>query len=156
MRRRRITIWRQLPRPGYVTVYDRSWYGRVLVERVEGLTPRRDWERAYQEINDFEEQLTDYGIVLKKFWLHISPEEQLRRFKEREEVEWKKYKITDEDWRNRGKWEGYEHAVHDMVSRTSTANAPWTLVPANDKKAARLMVIRTVCEALESALQPKP
>jgi polyphosphate:AMP phosphotransferase len=149
-------FWRQLPRPGYVTVYDRSWYGRVLVERVEGLTPRRDWERAYQEINDFEEQLTDYGIVLKKFWLHISPEEQLRRFKEREEVDWKNYKITDEDWRNRAQWEGYEQAVHDMVGRTSTANAPWTLVPANDKKAARLMVIRTVCEALEAALQPRP
>ncbi len=149
-------FWRQLPRPGYVTVYDRSWYGRVLVERVEGLTPRRDWERAYQEINDFEEQLTEHGIVLKKFWLHISPEEQLRRFKEREEVDWKNYKITDEDWRNREQWEGYEHAVHDMVSRTSTANAPWTLVPANDKKAARLMVIRSVCEALEDALEQTP
>lgn len=146
-------FWRQLPRPGYVTVYDRSWYGRVLVERVEDLTPRSDWERAYQEINDFEEQLTDHGIVLKKFWLHISPEEQLRRFKEREEVEWKNYKITDEDWRNREQWEGYESAVHDMVARTSTANAPWTLVPANDKKLARLMVIREVCEALEAALQ---
>jgi polyphosphate:AMP phosphotransferase len=145
-------FWRHLPRPGYVTIYDRSWYGRVLVERVEGLTPRRDWQRGYQEINDFEEQLTDHGIVLKKFWLHISAEEQLRRFKEREEIEWKHYKITDEDWRNREKWQHYESAVHDMVARTSTANAPWTLVPANDKKLARLMVIRTVCEALESAL----
>lgn len=146
-------FWRQLPRPGSVTVYDRSWYGRVLVERVQGLTPRQDWERAYQEINDFEEQLTEHGIVLKKFWLHISPEEQLRRFKEREEVDWKNYKITDEDWRNREQWNAYENAVHDMVARTSTANAPWTLVSANDKKGARLMVLRTVCEALEAALQ---
>ena len=146
-------FWRHLPRPGYVTVYDRSWYGRVLVERVQGLTPRQDWERAYQEINDFEEQLTQHGIVLKKFWLHISPEEQLRRFKEREEVDWKNYKITDEDWRNREQWVGYENAVHDMVAHTSTAFAQWTLVPANDKKAARLMVIRSVCEALEEALQ---
>lgn len=149
-------FWRQLPRPGYVTVYDRSWYGRVLVERVEGMTPRQDWERAFLEINNFEEQLTEYGIVLKKFWLHISQEEQLRRFKEREEIDWKNYKITDEDWRNRAQWEGYKHAVHDMVARTSTANAPWTLVPANDKKAARLMVIRTVCEALEAALEQTP
>lgn len=146
-------FWRQLPRPGYVTVYDRSWYGRVLVERVQGFTPRLDWERAYQEINDFEEQLTQHGIVLKKFWLHISPEEQLRRFKEREEVDWKNYKLTDEDWRNREQWVGYENAVHDMVAHTSTAFAQWTLVPANDKKAARLMVIREVCEALEAALQ---
>jgi len=149
-------FWRQLPRPGSVTIYDRSWYGRVLVERVQGLTPRVDWERGYQEINDFEEQLTDHGIVLKKFWLHISPEEQLSRFEKREEVDWKKYKITDEDWRNREQWEGYERAVHEMVARTSTAKAPWTLVPANNKKSARLMVIRTVCEALEEALQAPP
>lgn len=146
-------FWRQLPRPGYVTVYDRSWYGRVLVERVEGLIPQQEWERAYQEINDFEEQLTDHGIVLKKFWLHISPDEQLRRFKEREEVEWKNYKITDEDWRNRAQWASYEQAVHDMVARTSTATAPWTLVPANDKKTARILVLRTVCEALETVLE---
>jgi len=149
-------FWRHLPRPGYVTVYDRSWYGRVLVERVQGHTPREDWERAFQEINDFEKQLTDHGIVLKKFWLHISPEEQLSRFKKREEVDWKNYKITDEDWRNRDQWEGYERAVHDMVARTSTADAPWTLVPANDKKSARLMVIRSVCEALEETLQASP
>ncbi len=145
-------FWRHVPRAGFVTVYDRSWYGRVLVERVEGFAPRQDWERAYQEINDFEEQLTEHGVVVHKFWLHISPEEQLRRFKEREETTWKQYKITDEDWRNRGRWQAYEEAVHDMVSRTSTRGAPWTLVPANDKKVSRVTVLRTVCERLEAAL----
>ncbi len=145
-------FWRHVPRAGFVTVYDRSWYGRVLVERVEGFAPRPDWERAYQEINDFEEQLTEHGVVVHKFWLHISPEEQLRRFKEREETTWKQYKITDEDWRNRGRWQAYEEAVHDMVSRTSTRGAPWTLVPANDKKVSRVTVLRTVCERLEAAL----
>ncbi len=145
-------FWRHVPRAGFVTVYDRSWYGRVLVERVEGFAPRQDWERAYQEINDFEEQLTEHGVVVHKFWLHISPDEQLRRFKEREETTWKQYKITDEDWRNRGRWQAYEEAVHDMVSRTSTRGAPWTLVPANDKKVSRVTVLRTVCERLEAAL----
>lgn len=145
-------FWRHLPRAGYVTVYDRSWYGRVLVERVEGFSQDHEWERAYPEINAFEEQLTDHGIVLLKFWLHISPEEQLRRFREREELVWKQYKITDEDWRNREKWQAYEQAVHDMVSRTSTRNAPWRLIPAVDKKFARLSVLRQVCDALESAL----
>lgn len=145
-------FWRHVPRAGFVTVYDRSWYGRVLVERVEGFAPRQDWERAYQEINDFEEQLMEHGVVVHKFWLHISPDEQLRRFKEREETTWKQYKITDEDWRNRGRWQAYEEAVHDMVSRTSTRGAPWTLVPANDKKVSRVTVLRTVCERLEAAL----
>ncbi len=147
-------FWRHLPRAGYVTVYDRSWYGRVLVERVEGFSTAAEWERGYPEINAFEEQLTDHGIVLLKFWLHISPEEQLRRFHEREELAWKHYKITDEDWRNREKWRAYSHAVHDMVSRTSTQNAPWILVPAVDKKLARITVIERVCEALEAVLQP--
>ncbi len=145
-------FWRHVPRAGFVTVYDRSWYGRVLVERVEGFAPRQDWERGYQEINDFEEQLMEHGVVVHKFWLHISPDEQLRRFREREETTWKQYKITDEDWRNRGRWQAYEEAVHDMVSRTSTRGAPWTLVPANDKKVSRVTILRTVCERLEAAL----
>lgn len=147
-------FWRHVPRAGFVTIYDRSWYGRVLVERVEAFTARDDWERGYQEINDFEEQLHEHGVVLHKFWLHISPEEQLRRFKEREVTEWKQHKITDDDWRNRARWHAYEEAVHEMVSRTSTRRAPWTLVPANDKKVARVMVLRTVCERLEEALLP--
>ncbi|MEZ5526534.1 MAG: polyphosphate:AMP phosphotransferase [Gammaproteobacteria bacterium] len=145
-------FWRHVPRAGYVTVYDRSWYGRVLVERVEGFSQPQEWERAYPEINAFEEQLTAHGIVLLKFWLHISPEEQLRRFRQREELAWKQYKITDEDWRNREKWQAYEQAVHEMVARTSTQNAPWRLVPAVDKKFARLSVLRQVCEALEAVL----
>lgn len=152
-------FWRHVPRSGFVTIYDRSWYGRVLVERVEGFAPRQDWERAYQEINDFEEQLHEHGVVVHKFWLHISPEEQLRRFKEREVTQWKQYKITDEDWRNRGRWQAYEEAVHDMVSRTSTRSAPWTLVSANDKKVSRVTILRTVCERLEAALRqeaPRP
>jgi len=146
-------FWRHVPRAGFVTVYDRSWYGRVLVERVEGFAARRDWERAYQEINDFEEQLHEHGVIVHKFWLHISPEEQLRRFKEREVTQWKQYKITDEDWRNRGRWQAYEDAVHDMVSRTSTHYAPWTLVSANDKKVSRVTILRTVCERLEAVLR---
>ena len=146
-------FWRQIPRAGYTTFYDRSWYGRVLVERVENLAQPHEWQRAYQEINEFEEQLTEHGIVLLKFWLHITPEEQLRRFEERQETAYKQYKITAEDWRNREKWDAYRHAVNEMILRTSTGKAPWTLVAANDKLAARIEVIRTVCERLEAALR---
>jgi polyphosphate:AMP phosphotransferase len=145
-------FWRKVPRAGYMTIYDRSWYGRVLVERVEGFAEHYEWMRAYQEINTFEEQLVNRGMVLIKFWLHISPEEQLRRFKEREELTWKQYKITEEDWRNREKWDEYKHAVKDMIEHTSTGLAPWTLVPANDKLFARIEVLKTVCAALESTL----
>jgi polyphosphate:AMP phosphotransferase len=145
-------FWRHLPRGGYVTIYDRSWYGRVLVERVEGFAQPHEWGRAYAEINEFERQLTGHGICLCKFWLHISPEEQLRRFKERARLEHKKHKITDEDWRNRDKWRPYAQAIDEMVARTSTDYAPWTLVAANDKKHARLTVLKTVCAALEEAL----
>ncbi|HUR40143.1 MAG TPA: polyphosphate:AMP phosphotransferase [Verrucomicrobiae bacterium] len=145
-------FWRQLPRGGYVTIYDRSWYGRVLVERVEGFARPDEWGRAYAEINEFERQLTSSGAVLCKFWLHIGRAEQLRRFEERAATEHKKHKITDEDWRNREKWKPYARAVDEMVARTSTEYAPWTLVPANDKKHARLTVLRTVCKALERAL----
>ena len=145
-------FWRHLPRAGYVTIYDRSWYGRVLVERVEGFAGPDEWGRAYQEINDFERQLTDHGIVLAKFWLHVSPEEQLRRFEERGKIEHKKHKITDEDWRNREKWPKYEEAVDEMVARCSTAFAPWTLVPANSKYLARLTVVETLADRIEKAL----
>jgi polyphosphate:AMP phosphotransferase len=146
-------FWRHLPRGGYVTIYDRSWYGRVLVERVEGFARPDEWGRAYEEINEFERQLTGHGVALCKFWLHISPDEQLRRFEERAKLAHKKHKITDEDWRNRKKWKDYALAVDEMVARTSTATAPWTLVAANDKKHARLTVLKTVCDALERVLE---
>ena len=145
-------FWRHLPRAGYVTIYDRSWYGRVLVERVEGLATEEEWQRSYQEINDFEEQLHEHGIILSKFWLHIDKDEQLRRFREREKTPWKEYKITDEDWRNREKWDDYRDAVNDMVAHTSTEYAPWILMPANDKRLARVEVVKTVCRRLEAVL----
>jgi len=145
-------FWRHLPRSGWVTIFDRSWYGRVLVERVEGFAREEEWKRAYLEINDFEEQLVEHGMVLLKFWIHISKAEQLRRFKERERVSYKRHKITPEDWRNREKWPAYEAAVNDMVAGTSTEFAPWTLVAGNDKKFARIQILKTVCERLEAAL----
>jgi AMP-polyphosphate phosphotransferase len=145
-------FWRNIPRRGKMTVFDRSWYGRVLVERVEGFCAEGDWLRAYGEINDFEEQLVQNGTVLVKFWLQISAEEQLARFKEREETGFKRYKLTDEDWRNREKWDRYQHAAADMIDRTSTAIAPWTLVEANDKKHARVKVLKTICDSIEARL----
>ncbi len=146
-------FWRHIPRAGYITIYDRSWYGRVLVERVEGFASDAEWRRAYSEINRFEEQLVDSGIVLIKFWLHISEDEQLRRFKDREDVPYKRYKITEEDWRNREKWPLYKDAVNEMVVRTSTKHAAWTLVEGDDKPYARVKVLRTICEALTTALK---
>ncbi len=145
-------FWRHVPRTGRVTIFDRSWYGRVLVERIEGFCAETDWLRAYTEINDFEHELAEAGAVVVKFWLQISKEEQLRRFKEREKVEFKRFKITDEDWRNREKWDAYNLAVCDMVDRTSTGSAPWTLVEANDKNYARVKVLRTLCQRIEAAL----
>lgn len=145
-------FWRHLPRTGRVAIFDRSWYGRVLVERVEGYCSEADWLRAYAEINDFEHQLAAAGTIVIKFWLQISDDEQLRRFKERQDTEFKRFKITDEDWRNREKWDAYVTAVCDMVDRTSTGQAPWTLVEANDKNFARVKVLKTVCERLEAAL----
>jgi polyphosphate kinase 2 (PPK2 family) len=145
-------FWRQIPRDGYATLYDRSWYGRVLVERVEGFAAEADWRRAYAEINRFEEQLVEHGTVVAKFWLHISDEEQLRRFREREETPWKQHKITDEDWRNRERRDDYRRAVEEMVARTSTREAPWTLIPAEDKKVARIRVLDTLIRALKQAL----
>ena len=148
-------FWRHIPRAGFVTIYDRSWYGRVLVERVEKLTQPEDWKRAYAELNDFEEQLQEHNNILLKFWLHISPDEQLRRFKEREEIPWKNYKITPDDWRNREKWPAYVEAADEMFLRTSTEYAPWHIIPAEDKKCARLDVIRIYRDALRKALEQK-
>jgi polyphosphate:AMP phosphotransferase len=145
-------FWRHLPRRGCLTIFDRSWYGRVLVERVEGFCSVLDWMRAYSEINDFEEQLAQKRIVVAKFWMAISQDEQLRRFEERQQTGYKRFKITEEDWRNRDKWGLYEQAVCDMVDRTSTEIAPWTLVEANDKMFARIKVLRTLCERIEAAL----
>jgi len=146
-------FWRHLPRTGRVAIFDRSWYGRVLVERVEGFCAEADWLRAYAEIDDFEHQMVESGAIVVKFWLQISADEQLRRFKERQDTEFKRFKITDEDWRNRDKWDDYVAAVCDMVDRTSTGLAPWTLVEANDKNFARVKVIKTLCERLENALK---
>jgi len=145
-------FWRHIPRHGRFTLFDRSWYGRVLVERVEGLCTEADWMRAYSEINDFEGALLRQGVVLVKFWLAISKDEQYRRFKAREKVAFKRFKITAEDWRNRRKWDAYERAVCDMVDRTSTAIAPWTLVEANNKYHARIKVLKTLTRAAEEAL----
>ena len=145
-------FWRHLPRAGFTTIFDRSWYGRVLVERVEGFAPPSDWGRAYHEIVDFEEQLAEHGVVLAKFWVHIGPQEQLRRFKERQQVAYKQYKITEEDWRNRAKTSAYVAAVDEMVARCSTEVAPWTLVAGNDKKFARVQILNTVVSRLEAAL----
>lgn len=145
-------FWRNLPRLGRVTIYDRSWYGRVLVERLEGFATAEEWGRAYAEINAFEEQLVEFGIVVAKFWLAVSPKEQLRRFKDRELTPYKQYKITEEDWRNRKKWRAYEGAACDMIERTSTEIAPWTLVEADDKNWARVKVLSTVAKRLAKAL----
>ena len=142
-------FWRHLPRAGWLTIYDRSWYGRVLVERVEGFAKVNEWQRAYSEIVNFEESLTEHGILLLKFWLHIDQDEQLKRFKEREQITYKQYKITEEDYRNRERWDDYQLAVNEMVTRTSTQNAPWILVEGNDKKYARVKVLKTFCERLE-------
>jgi polyphosphate:AMP phosphotransferase len=145
-------FWRHLPRLGRFAIYDRSWYGRVLVERVEGFCSEADWLRAYAEINDFEDQLVRHGCVVVKCWLQISKEEQLRRFKQREQTSFKRFKITDEDWRNREKWDAYEIAADDMIERTSSEHAPWTLVEADDKLYARIKVLKTLIRSIERAL----
>jgi polyphosphate:AMP phosphotransferase len=149
-------FWRHIPRRGRVTIFDRSWYGRVLVERVEGFCSQSDWNRAYSEINAFEAQLVRHSIVVSKFWLTISKDEQLARFKAREEIGFKRFKITQEDWRNRDKWDDYERAVCDMIDRTSTEIAPWTLVEANDKRYARIKILKTLCQQIETAIEDVP
>jgi len=145
-------FWREVPRDGQMSIFDRTWYGRVLVERVEGFASTGQWQRAYDEILDFEQQLVEHGSVVRKFWIHISPEEQLARFEARAETPYKKYKITDEDLRNREKWADYVVAVDEMVVRTSTPEAPWHVVAGNDKRHARVEVVRLVADALEQRL----
>jgi polyphosphate kinase 2 (PPK2 family) len=126
-------FWRRLPERGQMAIFDRSWYGRVLVERVEGFAKEEEWKRGFKEINAFERQLTEFGVILLKFWIHISREEQLKRFEQRKAIGYKAWKLTDEDWRNRAKWGVYEDAVEEMLVRTSTTIAPWCLVEGNDK-----------------------
>ncbi len=145
-------FWRHLPPKGHAVIFDRSWYGRVLVERVEGFAAPEDWRRAYREIDDFESLLSEHGYGIAKFWLHIDRDEQARRFEERERTPHKRYKITEEDYRNREKWDLYEDAVNEMIERTSTGHAPWTVVPATDTRSARVAVVARCCEALEAAL----
>ncbi len=145
-------FWRHIPKKGHLSIFDRSWYVRVLVERVEQFCSQDEWLRAYDEIRSFEAELADYGVIVVKFWLAIDKAEQLRRFRERQKIGYKRYKITDEDWRNRRKWNDYAQAVHDMVDRTSTDKAPWTLVEANDKYFARFKVLKTIADRLEAEL----
>lgn len=146
-------FWRRVPKAGHITIFDRTWYGRVLVERVEGFCSETEWRRAYDEINSFERQLADFGTVIVKFWLQIDPDEQLRRFQEREQTSYKTWKITDEDWRNRDKRGLYEPAVVEMLERTSTRHAPWTILESNCKLYARIKAIRTVVEAFEAGVK---
>lgn len=146
-------FWMRMPGPGRLAIFDRSWYGRVLVERVEGLARKEEWKRAYDEINAFEKMLSDEGTPVVKFFLHINKKEQLKRFKEREENPFKNWKITDEDWRNREKWDEYEEAVSDMLERTHSRHAPWNLVAANQKWYARVTVCETAVELLGAALE---
>lgn len=149
-------FWRRLPERGQIAIFDRSWYGRVLVERVEGFAREEEWKRAYKEINSFERQLRDFGAIVAKFWIHISRAEQLRRFEERQKIGYKEWKLTDEDWRNRDKWGLYEEAVEEMLVRTSTRTAPWCLVEGNDKYYSRVKVLSRLVEILSDELRYQP
>ena len=146
-------FWTRLPRSGHICIFDRTWYGRVMVERLEGFCSEQDWKRAYNEINEFERQLTDWGAVVLKFWIHIDQDTQLARFNDRQNTPEKQWKITDEDWRNREKWPQYEVAVDEMLAKTSTENAPWYIIESNDKKYARIRTLRIVVKALEDAVE---
>jgi polyphosphate kinase 2 (PPK2 family) len=149
-------FWRRLPEAGQIAIFDRSWYGRVMVERIEGFCTEDAWKRAYREINQFERQLVDFGSILFKFWLHISVEEQLRRFEARSGDRLRNWKLTDEDWRNREKWAEYEEAVNDMLLKTSTVTAPWTIVEGNNKWYSRVKVLKTLVDKLSQELQYDP
>ncbi|MBW7571320.1 polyphosphate:AMP phosphotransferase [Caproiciproducens faecalis] len=141
-------FWKSLPKDGHIAIFDRSWYGRVMVERIEGFCTEEDWRRAYREINEFEEQLHDWGAVIIKFWLQIDKDEQLKRFQERQNTPSKQWKITDEDWRNRSKWEEYETAVNDMLQNTSTKFAPWHIIESQDKKYGRIQTLEIITDAI--------
>jgi polyphosphate kinase 2 (PPK2 family) len=145
-------FWRALPRAGHLGIFDRSYYGRVLVERVEGFCAEEEWRRAYREINEFEAHQASFGMVVQKFWLHISKEEQLRRFRNRERDPFRAHKLSAEDWRNRARWKEYAQAAEEMLARTSTPYAPWTVVEADDKNYARVKVARTLADAIERAV----
>ena len=149
-------FWRRLPESGQISIFDRTWYGRVMVERVEGFAREAEWQRAFKEINSFERQLRDFGTILAKFWIHISRDEQLRRFEQRQAIGYKSWKLTEEDWRNRQKWDVYEAAVEEMLVKTSTRNAPWTLVEGNDKYWARTKVLATLVDVLSRELDYQP
>lgn len=149
-------FWRRLPERGQIAIFDRSWYGRVLVERVEGFASTEAWKRAYKEINSFERQLKDFGTVLAKYWIHISQDEQLRRFEERKAIGYKAWKLTEEDWRNRQKWDDYEEAVEETLVKTSTRTAPWCVVEGNDKYWARARVLEKLVEILSRELDYHP
>jgi polyphosphate kinase 2 (PPK2 family) len=149
-------FWRRLPESGQIAILDRSWYGRVMVERIEGFCAEEAWKRAYREINQFERQLVDFGTILFKFWTQISKEEQLRRFEARAGDRLRSWKLTDEDWRNREKWDQYEEAVNDMLLKSSTTTAPWTIVEGNNKWYARVKVLKTLVEKLSYELQFDP
>ncbi|MGA2186154.1 MAG: hypothetical protein ABSH47_24325 [Bryobacteraceae bacterium] len=149
-------FWRRLPERGQIAIFDRSWYGRVMVERVEGFAKEEEWKRAFKEINSFERQLRDFGVIVAKFWIHISREEQLRRFEERKAIGYKAWKLTDEDWRNRGKWSDYEEAVEEMLVKTSTRTAPWCLIEGNDKYWARARVLSKLVRILSAGLGYEP
>jgi polyphosphate kinase 2 (PPK2 family) len=151
-------FWRRLKPPDekQIQIFDRSWYGRVMVERLEGFCTEEEWKRAYREINEFERQLVDFGTILAKFWIQISKEEQLDRFEDRQETPYKAWKLTDEDWRNRQKWDLYEEAVNDMLLKTSTLTAPWTIVEGNCKWYARVKALRTLVERLSKELNYVP
>ena len=146
-------FWNSLPKTGHITVFDRSWYGRVMVERLEKLTPEERCAMAYREINEFEQELTECGIVVMKFWLQIDKDEQLRRFTERQNTPEKQWKITDEDWRNREKWDLYEPAIDEMIQKTSTTAAPWNIIEANNKMYARIKIMRLIIERLNSEIK---
>ena len=143
-------FWTRLPKDGHITIFDRTWYGRVMVERLEGFTPPERCAMAYREIDEFEKELTDCGVVVIKFWMQIDKDEQLNRFNDRMNTPEKRWKITDEDWRNREKWDLYEPAIDEMIQKTSTVYAPWTIVEGNDKLFARLKGLETVNERLPS------
>jgi polyphosphate:AMP phosphotransferase len=145
--------WQEIPRDGHIAIFDRTWYGRVMVERIEGYCTEPQWKRAYEELNRFEAELTAHGVILCKFWLQIDADTQLARFRDRENSPQKEWKITEEDWRNRDKWPLYEVAVNEMLQKTNTAFAPWTVVEANNKQFARLKVLHTVIRAIESQLE---